>query len=207
MKGPDGKVDCRTSLLPDGTFDHLLMHPGTHAQNTSEVDRNNPYGYPGLKSGNGGKSVYGAINYGKFTYNVPTTPDRVKVASTYAYLQDKRSYFEGLQKKNPLTKEIVSNIVSAFPNVVHPRVLARRNELEADPTILQKLAKIQADKKEAKGNKKRIRDADPDAIQKRPKASSSKSKPTAEVKESKAGIHYRFLQLLTSFYCSLYSSL
>lgn len=28
VRGIDGKVDCRVRLLSDGSFDHLLMHPG-----------------------------------------------------------------------------------------------------------------------------------------------------------------------------------
>jgi hypothetical protein len=88
---------------------------------------------------------------------------------------DQRSHIEGLQKLNPLTKEIVSNIVKKFPKAIHPRVLARKAELEADPSILQKLAKIQTDKAAATKEKKRIREADPDRIQKKPKASSSKN--------------------------------
>ena len=175
VKGPDGKVDCRVRLLPDGTFDPLLMHPGSHGQNMSERDLNNPYGYAGLRSDNGGKSVYGQIKFKKFSYNIPTNADKIAVASTYAYLHDQRSHIEGLQKLNPLTKVIISNIVKKFPKAIHPRVVDRKAELEADPSILQKLAKIQTDKAAATKEKKRIREVDPDRIQKRPKASSSKN--------------------------------
>jgi hypothetical protein len=58
---------------------------------------------------------------------------------------------------------------------VHTRVLARKAELEADQSILQKLAQIQSAKIATKKEKKRIRDADPEGIRKRPKASSSKN--------------------------------
>jgi hypothetical protein len=56
VKGPDAKIDNRTGLLPDGSFDPLLVHPGIHGQNMAERDLNNYYGYNGLKSENGGKS-------------------------------------------------------------------------------------------------------------------------------------------------------
>jgi hypothetical protein len=150
------------------------MHPVSHGQNMSEQDLNNPYGFAGLKSVNGGKTVYGAINFGKFTHNIPTTPDRVKVASKYAYIQDQRT-IEKLQKSTPLTKETISKIVTKFPKAIHSRVAARKAELAADPSILQKLAKIKSEKVAAKKEKKRIREADPDRIQKRSKASSSKN--------------------------------
>jgi hypothetical protein len=154
------------------------MHPGSHSQNMSEIDLNNPNGYPGVNSDNGGKSFYSKIYFGKFRYRILTNPDKIAVASTYAYLHDQRSHIEGLQKLNPLTKEIISKIVKKFPKEIHPKVVARKAELEADRTILEKLAKIQTAKKAAKDSKKRIREADPDAMQKisKPKASSSKSK-------------------------------
>ncbi len=76
VKGPDGKVDCRTRLLPDGTFDPLLMHPGSHGQNMSERDLNNPYGYAGLRSHNGGKSVSGQIKFKNFAYSIPSNADK-----------------------------------------------------------------------------------------------------------------------------------
>ena len=168
-------MDCRVRVLPDGTFDHLLMHPGSLSQNMSEIDQNNFYGYSGVNSDNVGKSFYSKIYFGKFGYRILTNPDKIAVASTYGYLHDQRSHIEGLQKLKPLTNDIISNIVKTFPKAIHPRVVARRDELAADPTILEKLAEIQSVKKAAAEEKKRIREADPDRIQKKPKASSSKN--------------------------------
>jgi hypothetical protein len=120
------------------------MHPGSHNQNMAEVDCNNSYGYPGLRSNNGGrKSFYCQVKFNGFIYYIPTNADKIQVASTYAYLHDQRSYIEGLQKSNPLTRDIIDNIVAKFPKAIRPRVVARRDELKTDPSILQKLAEIQ----------------------------------------------------------------
>jgi hypothetical protein len=166
VKGPDGKLDCRVRLLPNGTFDHLLRHPGTHSQNMAEVDRNNPYGYAGLRSDTGGKSFYGVIYFKKFNFRIPSAAANIAVASTYAYLQDQRSVIEGLQNLKPHSKDIISNIVKTFPKTIHPRVLSRKAELK-DPSILKNLAKIQSAKVAAKKERKRKRDSDPHGIQER----------------------------------------
>lgn len=119
------------------------MHPGTRPKYL-RGDLNNPYGYPGLKSDKGGKnSVYGVINFGKLKYNIPTNADKVQVASTYAYNE---VTLKACRNSNQLQRRLFRRLSRNSPKAIHPRVVARKAEIEADPTILEKLAEIQSEK-------------------------------------------------------------